>query len=120
MMPSSSVEYRYADGSGNRYIIDQNSIEYIPVTLRESSSGTYSGGESRIAEITAEQFAQVNSWFAKGFDNASAQQSNREMLTGMITKISGGDSLTVILKAKAAEKVALESFLKTLLASGQK
>lgn len=43
-----TVFYRYADGNGNRYIInhrdsDNIEFEYVPVKPIESSSGEYSG-----------------------------------------------------------------------------
>ncbi len=35
----------YGDGNGNQYIIEQDSIEYIPVKPKFSSSGIYDGGD---------------------------------------------------------------------------
>jgi hypothetical protein len=50
----------YADGAANAYRFSQSeaggavSFEYVPVTPAQSSTGTYSGGEPRSAELSAD------------------------------------------------------------------
>jgi hypothetical protein len=114
-----TIKYQYADGSGNRYVIASTSVEYVPVTPPGSSSGTYSGGEAKSAAITSEQFDEIGKLFDNGFRNPAAQQDDRAMMTGMITKVNGNDSVSVVLKATSKEKSAVEDLLKRLLGGDQ-
>jgi hypothetical protein len=113
---TSPSEYHYADGSGNRFVVAPSSIQYIPVTPKESSSGIYSGGEPKSATITRKQFEELSDLFDKGLGNLAAQQDDRAMMTGMITKVNANDSITVVLKPKSTEKLAIEERLKRLVA----
>ena len=58
----------YADGAANVYRFAQSaaggpvSFEYVPVTPEQSSTGTYSGGEPRKAELAASDPRVAELW----------------------------------------------------------
>ena len=46
------MTYQYADGSGNRYRLHQDSLKYIPVKPEMSSSGIYDGGDPQSVHLS--------------------------------------------------------------------
>jgi hypothetical protein len=111
---NSISDYEYADGSGNRYVLSNATLRYIPVKPEESSTGMYSGGEPFEISLSADQIRELE----QVFDNAIlAQQSHtqdRAKMTGLIIKSSQTESISVILESNAPEKKALENALLTL------
>jgi hypothetical protein len=108
---NSISDYEYADGSGNRYVLSNATLRYIPVKPEESSTGMYSGGEPFEISLSADQIRELQ----HVFDNAIlAQQSHtqdRAKMTGLIIKSSQSESVSVILKPDAPQKEALENAL---------
>ncbi|GAG85526.1 unnamed protein product [marine sediment metagenome] len=51
--------YNYLDGNGNKYIISNELIEYIPVKPFFSSSGVYNGGDYIKKEISEIQYNKL-------------------------------------------------------------
>ena len=47
LVMESSFSYTLSDGSGNRYILEDSVLKYIPVTKELSSSGMYDGGSKK-------------------------------------------------------------------------
>ena len=76
------VRIIFSDGNSNVYKISQTSISYTPVTKEESSSGIYSGGESKIASLSKEKFANI-------FINAESMISNKTITTDKRQKGTG-------------------------------
>lgn len=110
-----SNQYEYSDGSANRYVITQTTIEYIPVKPQESSTGMYSGGEPKLVSITNEQFKVVAKLFETAFENTNAHMTERPKMSGLITSISGNLTNQAILKPNSDEKQEIESLLKAML-----
>ncbi len=110
----SPTHYEYSDGSANRYVITETSLEYIPVKPEESSTGMYSGGEPKLVSITSEQFSEVANLFETAFQNTSAHMSERPKMSGLISK-TGNASQQAILKPNSEEKNNIESALKAIL-----
>jgi hypothetical protein len=79
-------EYRYADGAGNSYIIDRQSIEYRPITRAESSSGMYDGGTPRKVKIDARQYQELAAKLDTAFNLNSNSNLDRKKGTGLILK----------------------------------
>ena len=49
----------FGDGNGNQYIIERDSIEYIPIKPEYSSSGVYNGGEHAKKTINQNHFEKL-------------------------------------------------------------
>jgi hypothetical protein len=112
---TAKTSYEYADGSGNVYVVKDLSVEYKPVTPRNSSSGVYSGGEPAHATISSDQYDSLVNLLESAIDNSSVHQENREMMTGLIVKYSSADTTRVVLKRDSDEKSTIETRLKKLL-----
>lgn len=108
---NSQLQYEYADGSGNVYLLTGGFLEYVPVTPERSSSGKYSGGEPKKVTVSDLEFGQLSALFEKAIANVSAHQANREMMTGLIK----AGSANVILKKDSQDKIEIEKALKKLL-----
>jgi hypothetical protein len=112
---ANTVRYEYSDGSANRYIVTQDSIQYIPVKLEESSTGFYSGGEPAHEKITSEQFNDVQKLFEDAINKPEIQIEDRMKTSGLVVKIIPTGSKTIILKPGISEIAAIESALKDLI-----
>jgi hypothetical protein len=110
-------QYEYSDGSANRYVITQTTVEYIPVKPEESSTGMYSGGEPKSITITADQFNSLAKTFDLAFKNTNAHMSDRPKMSGLITSISRNATNKAILKPNSEEKQAIEEALRKVLAN---
>lgn len=111
----SPTQYEYSDGSANRYVITENTLEYIPVKPEESSTGMYSGGEPKLVSITNDQYKTVASLFETAFENTNAHMTDRPKMSGLIVSITGNTSQQAILKPNSEEKTNIESQLKVML-----
>src|SRR3990172_8087771 len=76
--------YTYIDGNNNDYVITKDSINYIPITPEKSSSGIYSGGESKKIKITKEQFAKIEGMMKAIQKDKKSHADKREMGYGTI------------------------------------
>mgnify|MGYP001193123556 CR=1 FL=1 len=112
-----SVLYRYADGNGNSYVINQKDsdiieFEYDPVEPIESSSGEYSGGIAVKKKITPEEFEQVKEVFNQAKADVSAHTSVRAMGTGHLTiQENGAVTLDLMLSYRSSAQKAVEEVL---------
>lgn len=107
--------YAYLDGSGNKYELIGDALEYNPVKKENSSSGEYSGGEYKKVEVSTEQKKQLKAAFEKGIKAKEEQQENRAMMTGMIIREKKKKKKEVILKSDSVAKAELEKLLKEIL-----
>ncbi|MBR58308.1 MAG: hypothetical protein CMH54_09835 [Myxococcales bacterium] len=88
--PASAWSISYSDGSGNGFFFsqaadqDQASFAYNPVTPRESSSGTYSGGSPRKGTMTSAQVTELKRWVQTLKDDSANHAAQRGMGTGAI------------------------------------
>ncbi len=71
------TNYIVFDGSRNKYIITENSLEYIPITPAKSSSGVYSGGEYVKKSLTADEYKSIVALLAKATANQEIQTDVR-------------------------------------------
>jgi len=104
----------YADGSGNIYKLNKNSIEYLPVKPENSSSGFYSDGVATKKEITEQEFFNIEKIFQKTIENKEIQIENRIKTSGVITIEKSNKSETIII-SKSPEQTQIEKELKKLL-----
>ena len=111
--PIQAMNFSYSDGSGNRYEIKGNRIEYIPVKQEFSSSGFYSGGDPVKKEITAVQIHQLDTLVQVALDQTNAHIERRKKGSGLVHT----SKKTVILAMSATEKQELEKELKEVINS---
>lgn len=113
---SAQLNYIYSDGSSNNYIISETQLKYDPVTPKESSSGTYSGGEAKTKTIAKSDFEKINVLFKEAFATKADHQQNREMMTGLLIRKKGKKTIEqIVLKSSSAYISKIESLLKSLL-----
>lgn len=110
-----SVEYEYADGSGNRYEISAAELKYVPVTPENSSSGIYSGGTPGRVTITPDQFNDIQALLENAISRNEIHVNDRMMMTGMITRNASGEIRKIIIEAGTNEMKEIESILHRLL-----
>jgi hypothetical protein len=110
-----SVQYSYADGSANRYVITPYQIDYIPVKPQESSSGTYSGGEPQTVRITKDQFEKISTLLEDAFQSTNSHIENRIKSSGLVEKTNGTEQTSCILNPKSASLSEIEKALNVLL-----
>lgn len=105
---------RYSDGNGNTYVLTTTSIRYVPVKPQYSSSGAYDGGEPKEKGISAGQFDAAVAEFERLHGLTGVHTHNREMGTGVLTRINGEEEWTVIVKM-GSEKDGLEAMLRGMI-----
>ena len=104
--PVAKLTYIYLDGTANKYIIKQTSVEYIPVKPEQSSSGMYSGGNPWEVKIDDQQFARLHFVFQKAIFKNGMQKGQREKGTGML--IVEPDNVSYIFKMNSPYKKDIE------------
>ena len=102
----------YGDGNGNQYIIEQDSIEYIPVKPKISSSGIYDGGDYVKKTITQQQYDKIESIFKEAITNKASHIKNRVKMSGAITMLEGKVVISCILSPNSEELNEIEKILK--------
>ncbi len=113
---NSQTYYVYSDGNSNSYTLDEMKLVYTPVNPEESSSGTYSGGKAKRAEITIDAFKNLSAMLDKAMSAKDQQQEKREMGTAQIGKYSKGKlKKKAILKMNASCKKKIEDEFKAIL-----
>ena len=101
----------YGDGNGNQYIIEQDTIEYIPVKPKFSSSGIYDGGDHVKKKITQRQYNKIESIFKEAIANKASHIKNRVKLSGAITMQEGKVVKSCILSPNSEELNQIEKIL---------
>ena len=107
-----NVTYEYHDGSANRYIIKNETIEYIPIKPSQSSSGFYDGGDYFKKEISKLQYEEIISVFSEAIQNKSCHIKNRVKGSGRIIVNENKGSKIYIIRPNSKE---LDKIEKTLL-----
>lgn len=102
--------YEYIDGNGNLYAISKTSIVYDPVTVEESSTGTYSGGEPYTAPLEEKQFNDLEYTFKKCIDTKEGQTQTRSMGTGTLVVMPS--KKTYIFEMNSYQKKIIEDAIK--------
>lgn len=109
-----SVQYEYADGNGNLYVITKRNLNYIPVKPEESSTGTYSGGEPKTVTLTAEQFESIREALEIGIKSDNHIQ-DRVKMSGVISVVREKDKTEYILTPGSPEIKTIETLLKEII-----
>ncbi len=114
MTDQNDIEYIYADGSGNQYVIKGNYFKYDPIEPHESSSGIYSGGEPVEKKISGEQQKQLAELFQKAMEAQNDHQIDRTKGSGLVRINSKEETKKIILKFRSDTQQILEQFLTKL------
>ena len=104
--------YEYTDMSNNKYIITKDSVQYIPITKEQSSTGMYSGGDPANVKITPADYQQINEYMSELLKLPKLEQ--REKITVLIKKTEDGTTTTAIIRG-AYQTRKLEMTLKNLI-----
>lgn len=113
---SAQLNYIYSDGNSNNYIISETQLKYDPVTPKESSSGTYSGGEAKTKALSKSDFEKISVLFKEVFAAKADQQQNREMMTGLLIQKKRKKTFQqVVIKSNSPYIGKIETLLKSLL-----
>ncbi len=102
----------YTDQNNNRYHITETSFTYTPVTKKESSSGTYDGGEPVSKTITDSDFEKIH-LLAEEIVGVSPKDVKREMMTSVLSISRNGAKHRVTLR-KSDKRIRLEELLTSL------
>ena len=78
------TNFEYADGNGSVYFISNSSLEFKPITAKESSSGIFNAGEPFKIKIELTQFEFLKSVFEKSINNKIGQTGQRNKGTGKL------------------------------------
>ena len=109
-----SVQYEYADGNGNLYVITKRNLNYVPVKPEESSTGTYSGGQPKTMSLTTEQFESIREALEAGIKSDNHIQ-DRVKMSGVISVIGEKDKTQYILTPGSPEIKTIETLLKEII-----
>jgi hypothetical protein len=110
------VYYVYGDGSGNAYTVTLDSIVYSPISLEESSSGVYSGGQPWRKHISKEQWTALAALLDGALANTSLQQPQRTKGSSSIARFDeeGSPDGACIIKMGSKAQQEIEYFLHSL------
>ena len=108
-----ALTIHYTDQNNNHYTINSGRLKYDPVTDKESSSGTYSGGKPAEIALKKTDFRQISELAEKIMIASEGKNSKREMLTSILT-ISGKNKTTSAILRKSEDRSRLESLLQRL------
>ena len=103
------MKVNYTDQNNNQYLITETTFNYIPITEKESSSGTYNGGKSISKPITSENFNELLQ-LAEALVATSPKDVKREMMTSVLSVSRNGTSERVTLR-KSIKRNELEAML---------
>jgi hypothetical protein len=113
-LADSSAAVTYADGNGNAYVVRGGTVEYRPVTPRESSSGRYSGGPPWKRVVDAAALAEIARTLDAAIDAKASHIPNRVMMSGQITVTCGDEHGRWILAPGSKEIEAIEALMARL------
>lgn len=113
-MSKTPVQYEYADGSANIYLLTENELRYLPVIPEESSTGFYSGGDPKTVVVTPTQFNELKSLFDLALEKTSIHIPDRMKTSGMIS-VMGSSKKQCIISPNSDEKKVIEAALKKTL-----
>jgi hypothetical protein len=106
--------YEYADGAGNRYLIDRNSIDYRPISRMQSSSLNYDGGKPRQVTIDTKQYQIIAATIERAFAASKVDgKLGRAKGTGLISKPDKRRQIhSRVIEQNSPERAEIEALLK--------
>ena len=107
--------YNYIDGNGNRYIISNDLIEYIPVKPSFSSSGVYNGGDYIKKEISEIQYSNLTYILNEAIKNKKSHIKNRIKMSGLVVTHKKNKKKAYILSPDSSDISNIEKELKKII-----
>lgn len=104
-----NMRVHYTDQNNNSYTITETTFRYLPITEKESSSGTYNGGNPVSKVITASEFNNILT-LAEEIITTAPKDVKREMMTSILS-VSRNDTTKRVTLRKSKKRSALESVL---------
>jgi len=95
------MKYTYVDGAGNRYSLNDNQLEYNPMTPEMSSSGIYSGGQPFITKLEKIDLIKLIDVLERALWSKNDHTDKRTMGSGTLIKIIGNQRQSVYLSYKS-------------------
>lgn len=111
---NSDTAYTYYDAARNKYVLNGNELEYIPVKASESSSGKYSGGTYFNKAITEKESQQLLQLFNTALAIKKAQTNKNIKPNAAVEIIAGSKKINFLLKSTSAINISINNFLKNL------
>jgi hypothetical protein len=103
--------YSYADGSGNVYEFNKNSLEYFPVTPEQSSTGHYSGGDYIKLKPRPGDVEKLIDLIRTAKADTADHVQNRDKGTGQISIKNKNGIQSFILYMQSPHKKSIEEAL---------
>lgn len=108
------MNYSYADGSGNKYRLKDATLQYIPMTPEQSSSGTYSGGDPFTLELEKMNLIKLIDVFERALWSEEDHTKMRTMGSGTLYKKVGEESSLIYLRMRSGSMEEINALLKSL------
>ncbi len=107
--------YTYYDAARNKYVLTGNELEYIPVNVKESSSGVYSGGTYESTLLTQKECKEIVKLFNMALKNKKAH-TIKNIKPNAAVKISiNNKKISFLLIATSTYNISLNNYLKQLI-----
>jgi hypothetical protein len=106
------TNYEYVDGSGSTYSITATSIEFKPISAKESSTGFFNAGEPYQVKIDKSQFESLKQVFEKSIANKAGQTEQRSKGTGKLIVLP--EKLVYIFEMNSVQKKEIDEAIKLL------
>ena len=113
----STPNYVYTDMNNNRFFISSETLTYAPISAKESSSGTYDGGEKATVSLAKEHFKKI-SQMSDSLLAAGPFIEKRAMLTSILSKKQNDTTERRIL-ARSKKRTEFEHLLRSFLSENQ-
>ncbi|MFX1378189.1 MAG: hypothetical protein ACFFA4_03775 [Promethearchaeota archaeon] len=107
--------YYYFDGNGNKYIINAETIEYIPIKPYNSSSGFYNGGDYLKKELNKTQYDYIVSILNLAAQNRKNHIKDRVKGSGFIIIQEKTREKSFILRPNSEEIQEIENSLQKII-----
>ncbi len=106
--------YTYYDAARNKYVLNGNELEYIPIKASESSSGKYSGGTYAIKAISKKESQELVQLFKTALANKKIQTNKNIKPNAAVEIIVGNKKINFLLKATSEINLSLDKILNKL------
>lgn len=107
--------YTYYDAARNKYVLKGDKLEYVPTNSRESSSGTYNGGNYENIVLTHKEYQALERLFKNALADKKAQTTKNIKPNAAVEITSENKMVIFLLKSTSAINKSLNNFLKQLI-----